>query len=102
MEAENDFMKLTGFAGKPEIAQGNRNLRIIMSMAVLSKTKSSPRPLRMLTKEFLMHHKFPFVSLHMDMSGNDLDVNVHPAKRRFVLPGRRRSMTLFLRQCAAR
>ena len=25
VEAENDFMKLTGFAGKPEIARGNRN-----------------------------------------------------------------------------
>ena len=26
-------------------------------------------------------HKFPFVSLQMQMEGNDLDVNVHPAKR---------------------
>ena len=28
-----------------------------------------------------MQHKFPFVSLQMQMEGNDLDVNVHPAKR---------------------
>ena len=28
-----------------------------------------------------MQHKFPFVSLRMEMEGNDLDVNVHPAKR---------------------
>ena len=28
-----------------------------------------------------MQHKFPFVSLQMEMEGNDLDVNVHPAKR---------------------
>ena len=32
-------------------------------------------------KGFLMQHKFPFVSLRMEMEGNDLDVNVHPAKR---------------------
>ena len=29
----------------------------------------------------LMQHKFPFVSLLIEMDGNDLDVNVHPAKR---------------------
>ncbi len=28
-----------------------------------------------------MQHKFPFVSLQIEMEGNDLDVNVHPAKR---------------------
>lgn len=28
-----------------------------------------------------MQHKFPFVSLRIEMDGNDLDVNVHPAKR---------------------
>ena len=27
-----------------------------------------------------MQHKFPFVSLHIQMEGNDLDVNVHPSK----------------------
>ena len=27
-----------------------------------------------------MQHKFPFVSLHIQMTGNDLDVNVHPRK----------------------
>ena len=32
-------------------------------------------------KGFLMQHKFPFVSLQMQMEGNDRDVNVHPAKR---------------------
>ncbi len=31
-------------------------------------------------KGFLMQHKFPFVSLHFQMEGNDLDVNVHPSK----------------------
>ena len=32
-------------------------------------------------KGFVMQHKFPFVSLRIEMDGNDLDVNVHPAKR---------------------
>ena len=27
-----------------------------------------------------MQHKFPFVSLQIQMTGNDLDVNVHPRK----------------------
>ena len=45
---ENDFMKIEGYAGKPE--------------------------------GFVMQHKFPFVSLQIQMTGNDLDVNVHPRK----------------------
>ena len=32
-------------------------------------------------KDCVMQHKFPFVSLRIEMDGNDLDVNVHPAKR---------------------
>ena len=31
-------------------------------------------------KGFVMQHKFPFVSLQIQMTGNDLDVNVHPRK----------------------
>ena len=31
-------------------------------------------------KGFLMQHNFPFASLQIEMTGNDLDVNVHPAK----------------------
>lgn len=81
VEAENDFMKLTGFAGKPEIARGNRNFENYYVNGRFVKNKIITKAIEDAYKEFLMHHKFPFVSLHMDMSGNDLDVNVHPAKR---------------------
>lgn len=43
---ENDFMKIEGFVGKPEISRGNRTLKIIISMAGMLKTRSLPRPLR--------------------------------------------------------
>lgn len=81
VEAENDFMKLTGFAGKPEIARGNRNFENYYVNGRFVKNKILTKAIEDAYKEFLMQHKFPFVSLHIDMEGNDLDVNVHPAKR---------------------
>ena len=56
-------------------------LRIIISMDVMLKTISSTKAIENAYRGFLMQHKFPFVSLRMEMEGNDLDVNVHPAKR---------------------
>lgn len=81
VEVENDFMKLTGFAGKPEIARGNRNFENYYVNGRFVKNKIITKAIEDAYKEFLMQHKFPFVSLHIDMEGNDLDVNVHPAKR---------------------
>lgn len=31
-------------------------------------------------KTFLMQHKYPFAVLHFQISGEDIDVNVHPTK----------------------
>ena len=31
-------------------------------------------------KQYVMQHKFPFVVLHFDMQGEEVDVNVHPTK----------------------
>lgn len=43
-----------------------------------------------------MQHKFPFVSLRMEMEGNDLDVNVHPAKERYDLRENRKFTMQFM------
>lgn len=78
---ENDFMRITGFAGKPEISRGNRAFENYYINGRYVKNNIITKAIENGYKGFLMQHKFPFVSLHMEMEGNDLDVNVHPAKR---------------------
>lgn len=80
-EFENDFMKITGFIGKPEIARGNRSFENYYINGRYVKNNIITKAIENAYKGFLMQHKFPFVSLQMQMEGNDLDVNVHPAKR---------------------
>ena len=80
-EFENDFMKITGFVGKPEIARGNRSFENYYINGRYVKNNIITKAIENAYKGFLMQHKFPFVSLQMQMEGNDLDVNVHPAKR---------------------
>lgn len=77
---ENDFMKITGFIGKPEISRGNRTFENYSINGRYVKNKIITKAIEDGYKGFLMQHKFPFVSLQMEMDGNDLDVNVHPAK----------------------
>ena len=77
---ENDFMKIEGFAGKPEISRGNRTFENYYINGRFVKNRIISRGIEDAYKGFLMQHKFPFVSLHIQMEGNDLDVNVHPSK----------------------
>ncbi len=77
---ENDFMKIEGFVGKPEISRGNRTFENYYINGRYVKNRIIAKAIEDAYKGFLMQHKFPFVSLHIEMTGNDLDVNVHPTK----------------------
>ncbi len=77
---ENDFMKIEGFVGKPEISRGNRTFENYYINGRFVKNRIIAKGIEEAYKGFLMQHKFPFVSLHIHMEGNDLDVNVHPSK----------------------
>ena len=77
----NDFMKVEGFVGRPEISRGNRSFENYYINGRYVKNNIITKAIEDAYKGFLMQHKFPFVSLHIQMEGNDLDVNVHPAKR---------------------
>lgn len=81
VDFRNDFMKITGFVGKPEIARGNRSFENYYINGRYVKNNILTKAIENAYKGFLMQHKFPFVSLQIEMEGNDLDVNVHPAKR---------------------
>lgn len=77
---ENDFMKIEGFAGKPEVSRGNRSFENYYVNGRFVKNNIITKAIEDAYKGFVMQHKFPFVSLQIQMTGNDLDVNVHPRK----------------------
>ena len=77
---ENDFLKIQGYVGKPEISRGTRSFENYYINGRYVKNNIIAKAIEDAYKGFLMQHKFPFVSLHIQMTGNDLDVNVHPRK----------------------
>lgn len=68
---ENDFMKIEGFVGKPEISRGNRTFENYYINGRYVKTRSLPRLLRMGIKDWscsINFHLFPFGSKWMVMT----------------------------------
>ncbi len=77
---KNDFLEMNGYIGKPTVSRGNRNFENYYVNGRYVKNKILTKAIEDAYKGFMMQHKFPFVSLQISMTGNDLDVNVHPAK----------------------
>lgn len=80
INAENDYMKISGYIARPCISRGNRsfegyyvNHRYIKS-AVLTKAIDDA------FRTFVMIHKFPFTEINFQVRPDLLDVNVHPTK----------------------
>lgn len=78
---EDRLMRIDGFAGRPEISRGNRSFENYYVNGRYVKNNLITKAVEDAYKGFLMQHKFPFVSLQIQMDGKELDVNVHPAKR---------------------
>lgn len=77
---EKNGLFLQGFIGKPTVSRGNRNFENYYVNGRYVKSKIIMKAIEDAYKPFLMQHKYPFVSLHLTMEGEDLDVNVHPTK----------------------
>ena len=73
-------LKITGFLGKPVISRGNRNFENYFINGRYVKNPVVSKAIEDAYKDFSMQHKYPFVVLHMEIDGEDVDVNVHPAK----------------------
>lgn len=80
IHCETDGMKLDGFIGKPVLSRGNRSLmnyfvngRYIKSPVITSAIEGG-------YKDFLMNHRYPFVTLLLTIDSAYIDVNVHPTK----------------------
>lgn len=77
---ENEFLRITGYIGKPEIARGNRSFEHYFVNGRYVRNNIVTKAIEDGYKGFLMQHKFPFVVLSLTMNGEEVDVNVHPRK----------------------
>lgn len=80
IHSKNELLEIHGYIGKPTVSRGNRSFENYYINGRYVKNKILMRAIEDAYKGFLMQHQFPFVSLQIFMTGNGLDVNVHPAK----------------------
>lgn len=80
VSSENEFMKVTGYIGKPVISRGNRNYENYFINGRYIRSSLISKAIEEAYKPYMMQHKYPFTSLHIKISSELLDVNVHPTK----------------------
>ncbi|MDA3845925.1 MAG: DNA mismatch repair endonuclease MutL [Vallitaleaceae bacterium] len=73
-------MTIIGFLGKPELARANRNYENYYINGRYIKSRIIQKAIEDAFSSKLILHRFPFVVLHIVMSGDEVDVNVHPTK----------------------
>lgn len=74
------FMKITGYIGKPLISRGNRGYENYFINNRYVKSNFIFRAIEDAYKSFLMQHKYPFTCINLQVDPELLDVNVHPSK----------------------
>lgn len=73
-------VQITGYLGAPIISRGNRNFENYFINHRYIRSNMVAKAIEDAYKDYTMQHKFPFVVLHIEMSGDEVDVNVHPTK----------------------
>ena len=77
---EQNGVRITGFIGEPLVSRGNRNFENYFINGRYVKSSMVSKAIEDAYKDFTMQHKYPFTVLHMQVEGEDVDVNVHPTK----------------------
>lgn len=80
MDYDKGGLHMTGFLGKPSVSRGNRNFENFFVNGRYVKSSMISKAIEDAYRDFVMQHKFPFVVLHFQIDGEDIDVNVHPTK----------------------
>ena len=77
---EYDGIKVTGVAGKPEIARSNRSNQLFYINGRYIKDKILSAATEEAYRTLIPHGKFGFCIINLEMNPELVDVNVHPAK----------------------
>jgi len=79
-DAERSGVRLTGFAGLPTFNRGNAQLQFLFVNGRPVRDKLLVGAVRGAYQDFLARDRHPAVALFIDLSPQEVDVNVHPAK----------------------
>ena len=80
IQGGNEEISIHGFVGKPVVTRGNRNFENYFINGRYIKSRLISKSIEDAYKNFMMLHQYPFTVLYLEMDGQLLDVNVHPAK----------------------
>lgn len=80
VDYEKNGIRLTGYIGAPLISRGNRNFESYFINGRYVKSSIIYKAIEDAYKDFTMQHKYPFTVLHIEVVGEEVDVNVHPTK----------------------
>lgn len=80
VEQEENGIRLHGYVGKPELSRGNRSFINYFVNGRYIKSPIITKAVEDAYKEFLMNHRYPFVTLFLTIDSHLIDVNVHPTK----------------------
>jgi DNA mismatch repair protein MutL len=80
VEASCTDIKIQGFIAKPIVTRGNRNYENYFINGRYIKSGLIYKAIEEAYKPYIMTHRYPFTSLHIDINSELIDVNVHPAK----------------------
>ena len=80
VKLEHPGISIEGFIGKPVISRGNRNFENYYINGRYVKSKILMKAIEEAYKPYMMQHKYPFVCLQYTITGDEIDVNVHPTK----------------------
>lgn len=80
INAENDYMKISGYIARPCISRGNRSFEGYYVNHRYIKSTVLTKAIEDAFRTFVMIHKFPFTEINFQVRPDLLDVNVHPTK----------------------
>jgi DNA mismatch repair protein MutL len=80
MSFDDGKLKITGYAGKPEISRATRDYQSIFINGRFIKSKIISAAVDEAYKTMMMKNKYPFIVLKIELNPMMVDVNVHPTK----------------------
>ena len=80
VQEEVDFLKVTGFIGKPDISKKNRGEQYFFANRRYIKNGYLHHAVATAFERLLPASHFPFYALYLELDPSKIDINVHPTK----------------------
>ncbi len=101
IDAKEGDLSLSGFIAKPEFSRGNRSYMHYFVNGRYIKNNTIHAAIMDGYRDYLMNHRFPFVTLMLEISPDMIDVNIHPTKKEIRFRDERAVYELFYHEIKA-